>query len=100
MQCGPMQMASVDAELRCLGQAKLWTFSCHDTAATTCCTLHTVSHHPVSSVLLTWLLQAAMGGAQGMPGEEDLEMLVAQMQDGMARREAGEGPPAMLQLLH
>ena len=40
-----------------------------------------------------------MGGAQGMPAEEDLEMLVAQMQDGLARREAGEGAPAVLESL-
>ena len=40
-----------------------------------------------------------MGGAQGMPAEEDLEMLVAQMQGGLARREAGEGAPTMLEML-
>ena len=40
-----------------------------------------------------------MGGAQGMPAEEDLEMLVAQMQEGLARREAGDGAPAMLESL-
>ena len=40
-----------------------------------------------------------MGGAQGMPAEEDLGMLVAQMQEGLARREAGEGAPAMLESL-
>ena len=40
-----------------------------------------------------------MGGAQGMPAEEDLEMLVAQMQEGLARREAGEGAPAVLESL-
>ena len=37
-----------------------------------------------------------MGGGQGVPaGEEDLEMLVAQMQEGMARRDAGECAPAV-----
>ena len=79
---------------------KHWTFSCHNIAATCLLYMHTISRHPSSPVPLLWLLQAAMGGAQGMPAEEDLEMLVAQMQDGMARREAGEGPPAMLELLH
>lgn len=40
-----------------------------------------------------------MGGAQGVPAEEDLEMLVAQMQGGLARREAGEVALAMLESL-